>query len=101
MARPMAGLAIAATSVKSATTTGPTHGAATMPTKRPIVSAPATPARPAERLAMNCGTRNSHAPNIDDARTSIRTAKPISTAGDCSHEPNIRPLSAAKTPSAE
>ena len=29
------------------------------------------------------------------------TAKPISTAGDCSHDPNIRPLSAAKTPRTE
>src|SRR5260370_38880372 len=98
MAIPMAGLAIAATSVKSATTTGPTHGAATMPTKSPIVRAPATPALPAERLVVNCGTRNSQAPNIDDARTSISTANPISTAGDLSHEPNIRPVDPAHTP---
>jgi len=50
---------------------------------------------------MNFGTVISHAPNIDDASTSISTANPISTAGFCSHDPNIFPLSAATTPSAE
>src|SRR6266542_552711 len=98
---PISGFPISATSVKSATTTGPTHGAATMPTNSPITAAPATPARPPERLAMNCGTVISHAPNIDDASTSINTANPISTAGFCSHDPNILPLSAATTPSPE
>src|SRR5438552_14856394 len=98
---PISGFPISATSVKSATTTGPTHGAATIPTNSPITPAPANPARPPLRLAMNCGTVISHAPNIDDARTSINTANPISTAGFCSHDPNIFPLSAATTPSAE
>ena len=101
MARPMTGLATDATSANSATTNGPMHGAATMPTNSPMVSAPATPARPPERLAMNCGTRNSHAPNIDVAITTIKPAMPTCTAMLCSHAPNNLPLSAAATPRTE
>ena len=96
-----AGLATDATSANSATTNGPMHGAATMPTNSPMVSAPAAPARPPERLAMNCGTRNSHAPNIDVAITTIRPAMPTCTAMLCSHAPNNLPLSAAATPRTE
>src|SRR5437763_832962 len=49
--KPMSGLPMLATSVMSETTTGPTQGAATMPTRRPIVIAPASPARPIARFA--------------------------------------------------
>ena len=97
----MRGFPIAATSVSSEITTGPTHGAATIPTNRPMVAAPRSPARPCERLVMKRGTWISNAPNIDDARISMRIAKPISTYGSCSHAPNILPPSAAITPSAE
>ena len=101
MTNPMTGFPIPATSVKSATTTGPTHGAATMPTKSPITAAPANPARPPDLFAMNFGTVISHAPNIDDASTNISSASPISTAGCCSHDPNNLPESAAATPNTE
>src|ERR1051325_197679 len=49
MRKPMAGLASEATRTKSAATTGPTHGAATMPTRSPIAAAPATPPPPTQR----------------------------------------------------
>ena len=66
-----------------------------------MVSAPASPACPPERFEMNCGTLSSNAPNIDDAITSISSAKNTSTAGCCSQAPNSFPESAENTPSAE
>ena len=77
------------------------QGAATKPTKNPIVSAPATPDFEPVRSVMKCGAWISKRPNIESASARTIAAIATSTAGFWSHAPKSEPESAAKTPRAE
>ncbi|KAA0253350.1 MAG: hypothetical protein EDX89_14760 [Acidobacteria bacterium] len=90
-----------ATYVRSDRTNGPMHGAATKPTKSPIVNAPRTPPLEPVRSVMKWGAWISNRPNIESDRARTTRAIATRTTGFWSHAPKSDPVSAAKTPSAE
>ena len=101
-ANPNQGSAFAATIASSATTGGPTHGAATTPTRRPEKNTPAAvvaftaPAR--SRIAA--GSWISYSPNIESDIAASRRPMPTGTSGFCRKPPNSPPVNATITPSA-
>ena len=91
-----------AISARTATTNGPTHGAAMMPTPSPEKNAPAmfVVCAPPSRSMSQSGTCISYTPNMPSERTSMRPPSTTFTHTLWSAEPKSPPVSAATTPSA-
>src|SRR5580765_6288760 len=98
---PNHGSPLAPTIASSATTGGPTHGAANTPTRSPDTNVPRMPlvVLPPSRFSNADGIWISYSPNIDNDSAMNRSPMPTCTAGFASTPPNRPPVKAATRPS--